>query len=294
MRVEQVVIEDKYNKKNIKGKILEDINKSLDFGLKAIHTKLLKALDTYLSNSYYESKNKRIANLRCKFLDETIAIEILIIALQLDTWSMIQQPVGKLAAVLNYKDEWEGVRIAADLIGLAVNIDLLDIEKDADNNHTVKSRYGLDDTVIDFIRETKYLPPMIVPPKKLRFNSSCGYLTIKESIILGAGNHHEEHQALDILNILNKVRFSLDEDVLKLKEEPSKKCVTTTQKNEFNRMAKESRKVYKDLLAFGNVFYLTNKVDKRGRIYSQGYHVNIQSSEYKKALLNFTRKELII
>ena len=40
-------------------------------------------------------------------------------------------------------------------------------------------------------------------------------------------------------------------------------------------------------------FYFTWKYDKRGRIYSQGYHVNIQSTSFKKSLINLHNKLVV-
>ena len=43
----------------------------------------------------------------------------------------------------------------------------------------------------------------------------------------------------------------------------------------------------------GNKFYFTHKVDKRGRLYCQGYHINYQSASYKKAMIELANKEII-
>jgi DNA-directed RNA polymerase len=40
-------------------------------------------------------------------------------------------------------------------------------------------------------------------------------------------------------------------------------------------------------------FYLTNKYDKRGRTYSQGYHVNPQGADWNKGVIELADKELI-
>ena len=40
-------------------------------------------------------------------------------------------------------------------------------------------------------------------------------------------------------------------------------------------------------------FWLQNKVDKRGRIYTSGYHLNPQGSSFKKAMLNLKKKEIV-
>ena len=61
----------------------------------------------------------------------------------------------------------------------------------------------------------------------------------------------------------------------------------------FLRLIISSRKVYQELLSYGNSFYLNWRFDKRGRMYSQGHEVNIQSTSYKKALINLTKREII-
>jgi DNA-directed RNA polymerase len=43
----------------------------------------------------------------------------------------------------------------------------------------------------------------------------------------------------------------------------------------------------------GNEIYLTNKVDKRGRIYAQGYHITTQGTSFKKAMLELAHEELV-
>jgi hypothetical protein len=39
-------------------------------------------------------------------------------------------------------------------------------------------------------------------------------------------------------------------------------------------------------------FYFLHKYDSRGRIYSQGYHINIQGTEYDKAILDFAERKV--
>jgi DNA-directed RNA polymerase len=43
----------------------------------------------------------------------------------------------------------------------------------------------------------------------------------------------------------------------------------------------------------GNHFYLTHKVDKRGRIYACGYHINTQGTAFKKAQLELVNEEIV-
>ena len=47
------------------------------------------------------------------------------------------------------------------------------------------------------------------------------------------------------------------------------------------------------MLYHGNKFWLQNKVDKRGRIYTSGYHISPQGSSFKKAMINLANKEIV-
>ena len=55
----------------------------------------------------------------------------------------------------------------------------------------------------------------------------------------------------------------------------------------------QSAMVYDLMLQEDNEFYFIWKYDKRGRMYSQGYDINLQGSEYKKATIEFSKQELI-
>jgi DNA-directed RNA polymerase len=54
-----------------------------------------------------------------------------------------------------------------------------------------------------------------------------------------------------------------------------------------------SYEVMQGLLTLGNEFWITNKYDRRGRTYSIGYHINPQGTDYNKAVLELSRKEVI-
>ncbi len=47
------------------------------------------------------------------------------------------------------------------------------------------------------------------------------------------------------------------------------------------------------LMMHSNVFHMTHKYDKRGRTYSQGYHVNYQGNPWNKACIEFADKEVV-
>lgn len=293
MKMQQVVIEDKYSKHNIREKVYKDIEYSLDYGLKKIYENLYEKIEEYMNKTYYDQKEARLDHIRYEMDIKDVVMELFIGVMGVDKWTPIQGIAAKIGNNLGYSNIWEGVKTGAELLALGKHAGLVLIRKDVTGSLIVLSAYGLEESTNKFILETKYLPPMIVPPVRLHCNNDSGYLTIKDSVILGKDNHHYDRQALDVINKLNKVRYSLDEDILAINEEPSDNCNTAEKVNNFRAMALESKKVYADLIDLGNTFYFTHKFDKRGRIYSQGYHCNLQSTEYKKAILNFKRKEII-
>jgi hypothetical protein len=99
---------------------------------------------------------------------------------------------------------------------------------------------------------------------------------------------------LDTLNIMNKVALQLDTDFLStVEEEPTFDLGTQDREDTWARFKKQSYHFYNLMATQGNRFYLTHKVDKRGRIYAHGYHINTQGSAFKKAMLELADVELI-
>ena len=47
------------------------------------------------------------------------------------------------------------------------------------------------------------------------------------------------------------------------------------------------------LVNMGNKIYLGNKVDKRGRLYSSGYHISPQGNSYRKAVVEFYEEVIV-
>ena len=286
-------IEDVYSKRNTRKIIIEDIANS-DF--KQIRRDANKAINKYLTKSYYDSKNKRIRYLLINHTVQNIVEELLITVLGVQGQRPIQSITAKLGKFLAFEDTFSGVKTASELLAVTADIGLFTITS-ARHSETgsilVHSNYTLEDSTLQRLENMKYLPPMIVQPRDITNNSCSGYLTKDESVILGDNNHHEGYQAIDVSNILGKIPLSLDTRILDLEEKPKHDLDTPEKLSGFLRMIISSRKVYRDLIGYGNKFYLNWRFDKRGRVYSQGYHVNIQSTSFKKAIINLHKKEVI-
>ena len=84
-----------------------------------------------------------------------------------------------------------------------------------------------------------------------------------------------------MLNLMNAVPLKLNTEFLStVEEEPTFERDTQAQIDLWSDFKKQSYSFYSLIVNQGNEFYLTHKVDKRGRIYSCGYHINTQGTPF--------------
>lgn len=296
--LEQITIEDKYSRRNIRAKIVEDI-KTSNSDLHQLIVKAMFAIQHYFDDldSYWGSKQNRVRQLMRSDLSlEDIVIDILTMVLPVSGPQPIQGVVGQLAEHLDYDELFDGIQTAAELVATVCYSDLYNIIPASDSDTgslMIESNFSLEEETLQYIAGTKYLPPLICKPMNIEHNGQSGYYTKEDSIILGRGNHHKRKQGLDAINIANSVELSLDRPMLRFKEVSKQPLDTKEKLNQHRRLVNASKVVYKELISAGNKFYFNWKNDKRGRMYSQGYHVNIQSTSFKKAIINLHEQHLI-
>lgn len=157
----------------------------------------------------------------------------------------------------------------------------------------------LPDELVNRLTIMCVLPPMLVKPRTLRHNKSCGYLTINnDSLMLGdKENYHDECISLDVLNTLNSQALCLDLDICykfqkEFKSEFDKDTDEYLNQRKTYERAKEQFEFFRDKIQ-DRTIHFTHKVDKRGRVYSQGYTFNFQGSSYEKACINLKTKEFV-
>ncbi len=150
----------------------------------------------------------------------------------------------------------------------------------------------------------QYPLPMVVEPLEITTNRDTGYYTHQNSVIL-KHNHHDRDVCLDHLNRANRVKFKLDMDTAttiknswksldKPKADEDYKSYQRRVKA-FDKYNRTTHDVLDHLgLASGGEFYLTHRYDKRGRTYSQGYHVQYQGPTWNKAVVQFANEEVAI
>jgi hypothetical protein len=288
--------EKRFNRKHIDGYIREAIQSDpvmqgkIELGVHLVNEYIHKAS----AEMYYKSKNVRVMQLQNMDI-LSLVIDIFVGVAYCLREELFTSVTAQMASRLRFSDKTEAITTTAELMAVLCNTDAFDIRKPAVYaSLMIISRIQLSDKLVDFIDNSQYLPPMVCEPLELKTNFDSGYLTHNDSLILGSGNHHDGDICLDVLNLMNRVELSLDLDFLcKVEEEPNSALVTQDQLDNWKVFKKQSYRFYDLIQSQGNVFHMTHKVDKRGRAYSQGYHINPQGAAFKKAMIELADAEYI-
>ena len=261
-----------YSKRMRNNLILTDV---LDDIPTKITTSLVTAIDGYRSGSYYQSKQVRVDKLPTTI---EIVSNILAIVLSSKRSKPIQGVATELGLSLGYRGQIEAVKTGAEILSICHG-KLYDI-KLSDDSTEIVPKYNLGKDTCDKINVLQFLPPMIQKPNDWISNSDGGWLWERKSVVLGKGTHHNETQAYDALNLLQSVAWTIDIPTYT-------NYVNTNEamdNDQFERVIRDY---------FGKPFYFVWRYDKRGRSYSSGYDLNVQSNEYGKALLSLFNKKVV-
>lgn len=289
----QEMNEERFNRKHIDVKIRTAIEGNPEMVAKIEHGSAL--VQEYLATTYsYASKNRRIAQLANMDVSAMV-MDIFVGIAYSQRPELFTSVSAQMAARLKFSDRTDAITTVAELMAVLCLTDAFDILKpNKQASLMVVSRIPLSDNLKSFIENSQYLPPMVCEPLELTHNYSSGYLTHNDSLILGSGNHHDGDICLDTLNLMNKVALKLDTQFLcKAEEDPTFDLDTQDKEDAWRRFKTQSYMFYSLMEQQDNRFYFTHKVDKRGRAYSQGYHLNPQGSSFKKAMLELADEELI-
>jgi hypothetical protein len=311
----QQKIEETFSKKFIIQKAVDDLLTS-----ESIVNKLNKGVEilySWFNENHGIDKSLRLLALQGLDINELVKHTVALVALHCAKPMKLVSIASMCIGHLKMADKVDAIQTMAEVIAMLSDTDLFDCRKTADG-WVVVSRIGLDEEVLRYAYNAFYLPPMIIKPRTVRHNRDSGYITQRgESLILGYyENHHDDDICLDVLNILNANEYELDTDLISsLSEDPLEITVEQLQQNAaakdkylsyFNAQKKlkqildtwddyqtECYKLQTLMLYHANKFYLQNKVDKRGRIYTSGYHISPQGSSFKKAMINLAKKEIV-
>lgn len=298
----QQSIENQYSLKGLVSDVIRDFQQT-DWAVEKIQ-KGLDALKDWMSQDYWESKNQRIQAMGHLDLELLVYQLCSLIALQASKPMKLVSIAAMSAKFLGMAHKKDSIHLGAELIAVLASTELYRISQSSEGGYEVQSLVGLEDEITQRITDSCYVPPMVIRPRKLRRNRDSGYITLGgESLILGFyENHHEGDICLDVLNKLNRTALSLDQDFLDSvkeayqeqncsPEEHDEQALPVLDLQNWQQFKRESEEICQMLIEQGNRFYMTHKVDKRGRVYSQGYHINPQGNSYRKAMVNLAKEE---
>ena len=242
--------------------VLEAIQGNIPFSME------LNILDTITELNRGSISNKEIfIKFFSLMLKDKIARPIQAIAAQL----------GHIAGIHNTAEAFEWGII---LIKECVESGLYQFQEVNDDWY-VYPNLTLTKKVKEKIDRLQYLPPMKSMPIPWTTNTNGGWLFETKHLVLG--NKFKKHSlplAYDVINKLQEIEWEIDSE-------------TYTHEKQTNRAMNKQKflRVIKDYL--GIPFHFVWRYDCRGRSYSSGYDLNLQSNEYGKALLSLHKKEVI-
>lgn len=256
---------------------------------------LTTSLREYISQLYWDSKNERL-----QALNKDLTKVIVNILTQTVLIASDYVPLLTICSSVSFGglSRYHDIQTSADVLWLINQTDLILIDIVGSTRY-IKSNMQLSHELINRLTLLCVLPPMVVKPRTLRHNKCSGYLTIdKDSLILGdKENYHDECISLDVLNALNSQALCLDLDICykfekEFKSEFDKDTDEYLNQCKTHNKAKEQFEYFRDVIQ-DKTIHFTHKVDKRGRVYSQGYQFNFQGSSYEKACINLKTKEFV-
>lgn len=304
----QQKIEQTFSKKFIVQKAVDDLltNESIVNKL----NKGVEILYSWFNQEHAIDKSLRLLALQDLDIPELVQHTVALVALHCSKPMKLVSISSMCIGHLKMADKVDAITTMAEVIAMLSDTDLFDCKKTKEG-WVVLTRVGLDEEVLRYAYNAFYLPPLIIKPRTLRHNRDSGYITQRgESLILGYyENHHEDIICLDVLNILNANEYELDTDLISSlseqwhREELSQdeymelshedKLIYDMDKTTWQEYINQGYKIQTLMLYHGNRFWLQNKVDKRGRIYTSGYHISPQGSSFKKAMINLANKEIV-
>lgn len=288
----QVSIEERFSAQHV-SKLLREFTEESE----AFHRKVLegvKLLENWMKQSFHTSKQQRLEQLQYMDLEHLVS-GIFRATMHAYKPVLFTAAVAMTVEQLGWDDKPAAIQTMAEILAVLCQTDVFDIFKET----KVSSLMLVSNAQLGDIKKAmemiQYMPPMIVEPLEVNHNRDTGYLTLKDSLILGGkANHHEGNICLDVLDIQNKVCLKIDTQFINSFAEVPKKALETKEAEEnWFQFKKKSDEMYRLILRTGNKVWLTHRVDVRGRMYAQGYHLNTQGASYKKAMLELATEELV-
>ena len=243
--------------------------------LSEIHSKVSQWLIDYKSGLWgktYESKDLRVAKVEANLEDIPLWVLLSVASNSAETLQTCSARLGSFLEDETILAIKTGAEILSICDGLGFSIE--------------RPIYGEGNTFmvhchLDRLSEVLSLQALeFYPMPELAIPS---YSKDTSRVLLGhRENRHSNHINMSVLASLSTVGYKLT-DIAK-EVEPKPEGVRDTDWQNYL----EQCEIVKSELA-NKPFYFKWAYDKRGRVYSRGYHIQIQASEYHKACLQFSK-----
>ena len=286
---------------------MEDLKQSLEEDIPEYIDEAVSIYTEWLDDIKWDSHERRKDSIR--YCDKREIVTRILTSITMYCQNMMTLvSIGSMINLSDELDRLDSVQLTCDLIALLEPVGLYELVKNLSGTITVHSFVEPNESILRRIRLSSYLPPMVTKPDTLYSNTDCAYKTInKDSLILrDKANQHNGNIGLDVLNKQNAIEYELDNHIIDDVKPWHRQVLTPT---ELTLLPYEEQEIYKKELVTRETYleqfiylkslikdrtiYFTHKVDKRGRIYSQGYAINVQGNSYQKACVDLVKKDYI-
>lgn len=306
LQAQQQYVENQYSQRKTQQYIIDELNQRDD--TRVCLDRCFACIDAWLAEAAKEVHLAPLQELDTQELDR-LSQRLMAIVTKLPGDMPLSSVVGQFVGALpsGFKSERAKIQTAAELLYPLAQAGALVVMKTAGNTYQVRPLFALSMELQCHIRDTMYLPPMVCPPHKLHSNSDSPYQTLGFDSVLKGGkhNHHEHETCLEVINAYNQTPLRLELRILDILHEPPPdfdsperraywemlnpdrpwELELAKRRKQWIEFINQSKHVYDLLDSCGNRFWVVHDYDKRGRVYTRGYHVNVQGNKYKRAIV---------
>lgn len=303
LREEQRKLEKKYSEKTLRDAIAQDIL-LIDANMAKVQHGV-SLLDEWLTGEHSDEKQERLNQIR-DFNLEDLTLTAFSVTAECRRPELFVGIAAAFAHRLGFDDHAAAVKTAAEILTVLCYSGGFSMNKE-----TKYSPWMIENMLI-LSRETDqladrvmFIPPMICQPETVKHAYASPYLTFDEPVMTGKAElTHQGEIGLDVINTQNSIALSIDMNFVRLCAELPPEGIEDEDGEldhtghidrtvDWSTFRQQSASLYEELVDAGNKFYMTWKPDQRLRLYAKGYHINPQGRPFKKAMLNFHKKEVV-
>lgn len=254
------------------GQLFEDLlTEVANTSGKEVLEQISNQIDAYRTNEeHWEGKRKSLA--KCTTISSYIAYMLFVFTA--GRKQGIQALVAPMISIIKEESmsKEEAIKVASWFIEAGVGT-LYSFTRTEDGLMVV-SNYDLDSEEKEAASYMMYPPPESEPQE-------INYKLLGHNL-----NNHQGNIPYDVIEILQSIEWHLDPYICSMPEEANSSEFETREAEIQHLEQVEQSKRLRDSL-IGKPMYFQWRFEKRLRQFMSGYHINLQSTKYKKACMSF-------